>query len=232
MNASINDKKGAFDNITSSAHSNFNCYGHWSTLVVRETRDGSGKFLHSKEGVTQGDPLTMISYGIGVSPLIRELQGATPRVTQLWYADDAGSGRKFTHILAHFWDLQTRGPPRSYFPDPTKSTLVVALRNVALEEEYFRGTGIKVVTVNRYLGGFIGESEAEKSWLAGNVAGWEKSVDTFNRVFPQAPAFHICLTAEVTPEGVEICAADYSGHRRRLWPSREGAAGDFLAGAI
>ena len=33
----------------------FNCYRHWATLVVRDTGDGSGHFLHSKEGVTQGD---------------------------------------------------------------------------------------------------------------------------------------------------------------------------------
>ena len=32
----------------------FNCYRHWSTLVVRDTAGGSGHFLHIKEGVTQG----------------------------------------------------------------------------------------------------------------------------------------------------------------------------------
>ena len=32
----------------------FNCYRHWATLVVRDTGDGSGHFLHSKEGMTQG----------------------------------------------------------------------------------------------------------------------------------------------------------------------------------
>ena len=34
----------------------FNCYRHWATLVVRDTGGVSGHFLHSKEGVTQGDP--------------------------------------------------------------------------------------------------------------------------------------------------------------------------------
>ena len=61
--------------------------------------------MHSKEVVTQGEPLTMIAYGIGVLPLIRELQGAPPRVTHLWYTDDTGSGRIFVHILAHLWGL-------------------------------------------------------------------------------------------------------------------------------
>ena len=52
----------------SSAQFTFKCYCHWSTLVIQDMRDGTGQFLHSKEGVTQGDPLVMIAYGIGVSP--------------------------------------------------------------------------------------------------------------------------------------------------------------------
>ena len=42
----------------------FNCYRHWDTLVVRDSEDGSGHLLHSKEGMNQGYPLSMITYGI------------------------------------------------------------------------------------------------------------------------------------------------------------------------
>ena len=38
----------------SGAQFTFNCYHHWSTLVVRGTGDGSGHLLRSKESVTQG----------------------------------------------------------------------------------------------------------------------------------------------------------------------------------
>ena len=76
----------------SGAQFTFNCYCHWAMLVVSNTSDGSGHFLHSKEGVTQGDPLTMIAYGIWVLPLIRDLRRDHPRVTQSCYADDAGTG--------------------------------------------------------------------------------------------------------------------------------------------
>ena len=77
---------------TGGAQFTFNCYRHWATLVVRDTADGSAHFLHSKEGVNQWEPLTMIAYGIGVLPLIRDLRRAHPRVMQPWYADDAGRG--------------------------------------------------------------------------------------------------------------------------------------------
>ena len=59
----------------------FNCYHNWANLVVRETGDSSGQFLHSKEAVNQGDPLAMIAYGIRVLPLFMDLQGSHPHVT-------------------------------------------------------------------------------------------------------------------------------------------------------
>ena len=44
---------------TYGAHFVFNCYRHWSLLVIRNG-NGTENFLHSKEGETQGDPLKMI----------------------------------------------------------------------------------------------------------------------------------------------------------------------------
>ena len=139
--------------------------------MVWYTGDGSGHFLHSKEGVTQGDPLAMIAYSIWVLPLIRKLRNAHPRVNQPWYADDVGAGGTFQQILEHFWDLQARGPDRGYYPESTKSILVVAPGNVDRAEEHFRGLGIRVVTGHRYRGGYIGDGEAERSWLRKKIKG-------------------------------------------------------------
>jgi hypothetical protein len=46
----------------------FNCYKHWATLVL-QGNNGTGTFIFSKEGVTQGDPLSMFAYRIGILPL-------------------------------------------------------------------------------------------------------------------------------------------------------------------
>jgi hypothetical protein len=62
----------------SGARFTFNCYKHWATLVIRNN-DGTGTFLYSKEGVTQGDPLSMFAYGIGLLPLIRALKDTVSR---------------------------------------------------------------------------------------------------------------------------------------------------------
>ena len=65
----------------------FNTYRGWSVLVLR----GQQKFLFSKEGVTQGDPLSMFVYAVGILPLIQSVQ-SPQRWTQVWYADDASAG--------------------------------------------------------------------------------------------------------------------------------------------
>ena len=59
----------------------FNCYKHWATLVLRGA-DGFAVFIFSKEGVTQGDPLSMFVYGIGILPLIRILKDEFTSVSQ------------------------------------------------------------------------------------------------------------------------------------------------------
>ena len=107
----------------------------------------------------------MIAYGIGVLPLIKELWNAHPRVTQTWYANDAGAGGTFQQIQEHVRDLQVRGTARGYYPEPTKSILVVATGNIAWAEEHFRGLGIRVVTGHRYLGGYIGDGETERIFM-------------------------------------------------------------------
>ena len=57
---------------------------------------GSEELLFSREGVTQGDPLSMFLYAVGTLPLIRSLKN--PDWTQVWYADDASACGDLTSI--------------------------------------------------------------------------------------------------------------------------------------
>ena len=125
--------------------------------------DGSGHFLHRNKGVTQGGPLATIVYGIGVLLLISELCTVHPNVMKPWYADVTGVGGTFYSLQEHMRDLLVRGPPWGYFPETTKSILVVYPQNVQQEEEHFHGMGVQVVTGSCYLGGFISDQNSEKA---------------------------------------------------------------------
>jgi hypothetical protein len=73
--------------------------GDWGILMIQGNK-GIGAFLFSKEGVTQGDPISMFIYGLGLLPLIRQLKAEFPIIQQIWYADNAGAGGKFNAIQA------------------------------------------------------------------------------------------------------------------------------------
>ena len=98
-----------------------------------------------------------------------------------------GQGGTFHQVQAHFRDLQARGPARGYYPEPTKSILFVAPGNVTRAEEHFRGLGIRVVTGHRYLGGFVGDVDAERDWLREKMQGWSESVQVLAMVAHKHP---------------------------------------------
>ena len=104
--------------------------------------NGAGNFLYSKVWLTQVYPLVMVVYGLGILPLIRELYTAYPSVTQPWYADSAGLGGTFKGIRSHIDNLIVRGHPRGYFPDITKSILVMSPWNIPRAEAFFWGYGL------------------------------------------------------------------------------------------
>ena len=60
-----------------------------------------------------------------------------------------GSGWEIWGRHGPLRDQQLRGPARGYFPEPNKSVLVVAERNVPRSTEYFCGMGMQVVTGSR-----------------------------------------------------------------------------------
>ena len=49
----------------------FNCYKHHSTLIIRSSKIEDMASISSEEGVTQGDVLAMILYGLALLPIIK-----------------------------------------------------------------------------------------------------------------------------------------------------------------
>ena len=64
----------------SRARFGFNCYRHWSSLVL-QNGNGPVSFMQIREGMAQGDPLAMVAYGIRILLLIKNLKTEFPNVT-------------------------------------------------------------------------------------------------------------------------------------------------------
>jgi hypothetical protein len=50
---------------------------------------------------------------------------------QSWYADDAGAAGNYDFIRRHFTKLQEIGPNYGYFPELSKSVLIVPQHNLS-----------------------------------------------------------------------------------------------------
>ena len=110
-----------------------------------------GSTMWSEEGTAQGDPLAIPMYALDFLPLINCIFGD---LMQVWYADDAtvcGSFRFWWKKLIQF------GADFGYFPNPSKTCLVVkhSLYDAAIE--LFQASGISIrADDKRHLGGALG----------------------------------------------------------------------------
>jgi hypothetical protein len=159
----------------------FNTYRGFSALILQ----GSDEFLYSREGVTQGDPLSMMLYALAVLPLIDFLEMS--EITQNWYADDASAIGPLSRLREWLQLLIQRGPSFGYFPEPQKSYLVVSAENRSAAEAAFDGLGVKIVDGQRFLGGYIGSDEGRDIYVAKKIQDWCGFVDVLSRVATQQP---------------------------------------------
>ena len=104
--------------------------------------DRIGVILYSMEGVTQGDPFAMFVYGIEMLLLTRMIKARVPDALTTWYADDAAAMAKFAHIHRVFDLVEEFGPRYGYFPESTKSMLVVTEGNREKAKEEFTHRGL------------------------------------------------------------------------------------------
>ena len=101
----------------------FNCYKHWAQLLLRQPAKLPVTIL-SREGVTQGDPISMVLYGITLTPLAEELRAADLGLLSPFYANDAAFDGLARHSAQLLKLLMKRGPDRGYFPELTKSLFI------------------------------------------------------------------------------------------------------------
>ena len=147
---------------------------------------GSDKFLFSREGVTQGDPISMFLYAVGTLPLIHRLKNPKQWV-QMWYADDASACGELSQLLDWFNLLVRNGPACGYYPNPSKCCLEVDPTFVSQASTLFGHLGIKIVTSHHFLGGFIVDSSSSSAFVSEKVQMWVSSVRNLSEVAVSQP---------------------------------------------
>ena len=152
-------------------------------MVVR----GSDQFLYSKEGVTQGDPLSMFMYAVSSVPLISSLVDDAGVRKQVWFADGASACGKFDSLREWFNRLKVRGPLFGYFPEPAKTFLVVDESCRREAEEVFEGSGVNVVCSHRLLGGIIGSELDKEKFLKDQIKKWVSDLECLTEIASSQP---------------------------------------------
>ena len=150
-----------------------------SRVLINTYRDSvrmivpAGGEIISREGNTQGDPLTMAMYALAITPLINELSEGHSETKQVWYADDA-TGAGSCSNLRKWWDrISSVGPKYGYFPKSSKSYLVVKPEFEESAKSIFEGTNICITSGgSRHLGAVIGSSECRDEFVVDKVKTW------------------------------------------------------------
>ena len=88
----------------------------------------------------------MVAYGIGLPPLIKRLKLAHTDIAQPWYVDDTGALCTLDNIGLYFNSLKRYGLGHGYYPEPSKSVVIVHLDNLAAGKYFGLCHGFKVCT--------------------------------------------------------------------------------------
>jgi hypothetical protein len=169
------------------ARFSFNCYRHSAQLILRN-KGQPGHTLLSEEGVTQGDPLSMVLYGLALVPLAMRLREYAPALPQAWYANDFVMAGPCSIIKPPVATLEQLGPERGYFPEPAKSIVIVRPDEQAAARQHLQEYHFQYHDGYRYVGGYIGTKESREEWLLPQIQKWKEGVETLARVarrFPQ-----------------------------------------------
>ena len=111
--------------------------------------------------MTQGVPLSMVSYIIGVLPLIERLKAAYPDVAKPYYADNSGGPGMFDNIGLYFNSLKCFALGHEYYPKPPKNVLIVHPDNFADGKKFSFCCRFNVFTGIHYLSIFIGDDDLQ-----------------------------------------------------------------------
>ena len=154
---------------------------------------GGGE-ITSVEGTAQGDPLAMAMYALAITPLIKRLKKQAPKASQLWFADDSSAAGRLRALKVWWQHLTILGPEFGYFPNASKTTMVVKEEFFDQAKYLFEETGIKITTDgHKILGAACGKRSFVDEYVADKIDEWEKEIEMLSKIAEMYP--HAAYTA-------------------------------------
>ena len=148
----------------------------------------SDETILSKEGTTQGGPESMPFYAAGT--ILLAIKREDEDLKKIFYADD-GSGASTLDSLSVWWNnLQKEGPLFGYFPNASKTWLIVKPELVERAVTLFPDInhyGNITTEGHVYLGSFIGTEAATRIFVKDKVEEWKEDIKALVQIAKSEP---------------------------------------------
>lgn len=170
-----------------------NTYGTPSDLYIEGGEVGHD-VIKSEEGTTQGDPVAMAMYAIGLSVLQDNLTYEETKVKSVAYADDyIGAGT--LQDLRTWWNkLENKGKKFGYITNANKSCLIVKPGKEDQAKRVFNDSPIQITAEgHEHLGAVIGTETFKTHYLQKKVEEWKSEITRLSEIAKTEP--HAAFTA-------------------------------------
>ena len=147
-----------------------NCYIKPSRLFIT-----GGKEISSNERTTQGAPIAMGVYALGLIPLLTSIiSNNTGNLIHVAFVDDlTGVGK--IHELIEWWKNALHyGPYLGYYVNESKPWLIMKEEYIQIANKTFRDYNIKITTD----GAVVGSNENKEVFVIAKVSEWLKQLET------------------------------------------------------
>ncbi|KAL7463315.1 hypothetical protein ACHAXS_003701 [Conticribra weissflogii] len=194
----------------SASRFTFNCYRHSIQVCIRQ-HNSPATIIPGNEGIQQGDPLSMILYGLALTPMIDRIHTENSSIflsenfLDPWYADDATIVATVSDTITIIKAIQRLGPIYGYFIQPEKSFHICSKSQIAKSKPLFQEAHLnfQYVEGTHYLGSYIGEKDFFPTWIKPQIQTWISAIQDLSLAavkFPQAAyaVFTHCLQNQWT----------------------------------
>ena len=136
------------------------------------------KEILSKEGTTQGDPTSMGTYALGVTPF---------RFLHEFILINEHRSKEDDLTVAEELLLQV-GPKYGYYPKPSKSYLIVKEEHFDRAKFIFKEIEFKITkSGQRLLGAAIGNKEFKREYIESMVNNWNDQLISLSKIAEMEP---------------------------------------------